>query len=371
MQGQTHNQVISKESLVEDEKPIPPRFWWLKRGAMGFGLLLAMLCVLRFWWGHEAQRRIEAVAREAHARGEPFYPEDYRQAPVPDAENAAVPIQAAIGKLRRDAIPDLTNGSSEPPSSSEMRRLDAMIRHYQPELLLMRSARSRPRVSFSKPQDLDTTSFAWMGQILVSAANYEHAIGDDAAAVEYVCDAIMFADALDQSSATIIPHLVAMGITADTFILLQRISLELSISDHSGRGASPDQLRSLIATLLDERTVHAGAMRGTQGEGTRAINFVPDEGLMSDPLVVRVLNPVYKFDGARVYEFESDNAQAYCQPTFPAARAKLKALSISKTSSLGMLANPVGVWYVDPPPDLPVRVQFKSLTERRIVAGQW
>src|SRR5690348_8116843 len=151
MQGQPINIAISRESSSQDEKPMPPRFWWLKRGAVGFGLLLVMLCILRFWWGHEAERRIEAVARKAHARGEPFYPQDFAEPSVPDAENAAVPILMAIKQLRIDltnGLPNLENGETGTPLPGELPQLMTMIRHFRSEMSLVRQAHGRASVFF-------------------------------------------------------------------------------------------------------------------------------------------------------------------------------------------------------------------------------
>jgi len=255
MQGQTHNQVISKESLVEDEKPIPPRFWWLKRGATGFGLLLAMLCVLRFWWGHEAQRRIEAVAREAHARGEPFYfPQDFLPAPVPDADNAGVPIEAAARRLQADGyeipsqsfdMPEFFGWHSyvrvDQPSPGELPELKAYIRRYENALRLVRSARGRSKVVFSERvggSPLPSSMyFGPIGQLLVTAANNDHATADDRQAVEYAHDALVLVDALKcaRSGGIWAPS----KLDCETTDLLGRISLEISISNTAGKQTSP------------------------------------------------------------------------------------------------------------------------------------
>ena len=71
------------------EKPIPPRYWWLKRLSIAGGCLLVALVALRLWWGWEANRRLQAEIDNYIAAGEPIYPEDFDPEPIPDELNAA------------------------------------------------------------------------------------------------------------------------------------------------------------------------------------------------------------------------------------------------------------------------------------------
>lgn len=49
--------------------PIPPRYWWLKRFLVAGGVLILGLAVLRWWWGWEAERGLQAeIQRYRQAR---------------------------------------------------------------------------------------------------------------------------------------------------------------------------------------------------------------------------------------------------------------------------------------------------------------
>lgn len=348
---------------------MPPRFWWLKRGAIGFGLLLVMLAALRFWWGHEAQRRMDALAREAHARGEPFYPEDFQQQPVPDADNAAMPIEAAVNPLTANfasTIPDLQSGSAGPPTPAERLALDAQLQRVQSGLRLLRLARSRRREEFREPYELDVSQYRRMALILFAAENYKHFTGDDRDALEYLHDALFLADSLDQSTGEISHHQMAIGIDFDVTFRLEQIASNLSVSGQSKLGAQAIQVQSMIAALLDERAMQMGAERGTDGEGTGAFYFIPARGLRINPLIVKLLDPMYKMDAERVYEVESAKARTYGQPTFSAVASKLKFLPTGGRSSLEMFAHPVeAAYHLEPIADVEY---FGCLADRRAAA---
>lgn len=378
MQVQPKNNAISKEMPGEDEKPIPPRFMWLRRGAIGFGLLLVTLCMLRCWWGREAQRRFEAVVREIHSRGEPFYPEDYRQAPVPDAENAAVPIEAAFRKLQAHYLGMALNmgprffgwetpndGSAEHPTPEDLNSFKSTIEFHQAELRLVRLARGRPEVAFTwsagRAPVIQSVYCPVLGQILITAANYQHATASDRESVEYVRDALMLAASLKH--APYVSHHDVLMIDTQVVGLLKRMALELSISNYSENGASPQAVQSLIAALMDDRTMPEYA-RGP----------LLDEFHIMWPQVfngsaIRLFDPIDEFDHARVEEVELADRQATHEATFQAAKAKWKDYPLDDNQSpLGKLAHPLTKCLTVSPPELSFGGYYKVLTERRVVA---
>ena len=49
----------------------------------------------------EVDRRVNAFIAEVKARGEPILPGDFEEKPIPDDENAAIPLKQAEGILPR------------------------------------------------------------------------------------------------------------------------------------------------------------------------------------------------------------------------------------------------------------------------------
>ncbi|MBU0617471.1 MAG: hypothetical protein KKI02_07125, partial [Planctomycetes bacterium] len=79
----------NKPPADDDAPPIPPRYWWLKRILLAVGVLILALSALRWWWGCEAERRLQAKIDEYRAAGQPVTIEDFQFPPVPDEDNAA------------------------------------------------------------------------------------------------------------------------------------------------------------------------------------------------------------------------------------------------------------------------------------------
>lgn len=91
-------------------RPVPVRYWWLKRILFGCGVILIGLVALRIWWGWEANRRLQAGIDGYIAAGEPVYPEDFDQSAVPDDQNAAKMYDDAAAALLTTTKPAMIPG---------------------------------------------------------------------------------------------------------------------------------------------------------------------------------------------------------------------------------------------------------------------
>ena len=71
---------------------VPKRYRWLKRLMILCGALLVGLVLLRWWWGFEANRRLQAQIEQYRAAGQPVYVSEFDAEldAVPDEENAAL-----------------------------------------------------------------------------------------------------------------------------------------------------------------------------------------------------------------------------------------------------------------------------------------
>ena len=92
--------MASSSSNFSGERPIPPRYRWLKRILIAVVTLVIALVVAQRWWAHAADRRYQASIDAARARGEPVLPADFLpDGPVPDSRNAALSLANAAGSL--------------------------------------------------------------------------------------------------------------------------------------------------------------------------------------------------------------------------------------------------------------------------------
>src|SRR2546423_11823154 len=124
---------------VGDEvSPAPARFRKLKRGVVAVLALAALLGATYWWWSCEAQRRLNKLIADAHARGEPILPEDFIQHGNDDPDNAAVLLLQAhasfsftAAEIRIDLNDDPTSNSIPDQKKDE---IAAMIRNHRGEL---------------------------------------------------------------------------------------------------------------------------------------------------------------------------------------------------------------------------------------------
>ena len=250
----------------------PRRFRWLKRGARGFVLLLLITGILRFLWGYEADERFAELGPAARARGEPFYPEDFRQLPIPDEENAAVPIQTAVEQLSAAKVyrSQFVTSEVRPPEAKDLPQIEALLSQCQSELQLVRSARSRPKAIYAgvpsyprfKNGVPNSTSYLTLSRVLGLAAEAARARNRDSDAIEYVRDILVVEDTVGHSRGSYIDHLCMMSLDNIATRLVFQGAADLKVDSDSKTGASREEISKIIALLLDESTLRTCAVNG-------------------------------------------------------------------------------------------------------------
>ncbi len=366
------------ESNTQEAKqstlPIPPRFAWLRHGALAFFLLLLSLAFLRFWWGVEAERRLLLMYSEAsYDRHEPFYPEDFAKSSVPDSENAAVPIQEAINQtdqLGRSDELELDQWDPPAPSESELPAIEAFIGKYRSGMKLVRTALEPPKTSWTA-----VPSFAlklpplWadrkLARILILSAKLERAQGHDGLALEYVEDELALTRVADTSYPSVVTHLVTVGMSDLGTNFIGTSAMNLVISEKPSQGASAEQVRALIKTLLDGQPLVDGAVRDFQGERAIMIDAFPKLASLMGP-AEWMLEPMYKMDGVRMAQMRTHEAEACRQKNWAAARAKFTPERHGIPSNLDEWAHKLSI--AAGPMYQVVQQHFRMMAERRIAA---
>lgn len=373
---------ISQEPTLAN----PPRYRWLKRIGLLVVLVLLALGVLRWWWGHVAQVRLQRVIDAAHARGEPILPEDFTPQSIPEGQNAAVTLQLAAAAIVRDPNSDAMDNDSlsGPFTPLEVNRTDAVAANNGRALRLVRQARSQPRADwglvFHSPippnyslRYLNTQRE--LASIQKWVALGDHAKGKDAEPLERALDLLHQADALQQGTSVVITYLVSIGISALTTDLLERITPDLRVTAHgppTGGTASAGQVRAVIARLLDERGIRGGAVRAWEGERMQAFDQVDSaaagRSVYVPYAIARLVGPMFTLDGTRVAD-DMSQAMASCGlPNWPAAKAArptgTPSANRSEIGSYVHLLSDLSVGWRD----RPVQIMFQAITERRALA---
>lgn len=353
----------------------PSRFRWLKRGARGCVLLLLIAGILRFWWGYEADERFAALGPAARARGEPFYPEDFRQLPIPDEENAAVPIQEAVEQLAGLNLYEFPFVSNEltPPEAKDLPEIQGVLSHCQPALQLVRSARSRPKAVYagvpSYPYFLNTlpnsSSYAMLRRIVGLAGSTALAKNRDDDAVEYIHDLLIIENTFGHARAAATNGLRMRSIDRLADELVFRSAMDLKINPQTASDASRDHVSQLIAALLDEEIFRACSINSYFGERTQIINVVAH----NPPISINWFNePLYKFDCCLLDQHYQMQVDACRQSNWQSARQKESRVLVSAwgASPIQSMMHPLTVV-----PELshdPIFDFFHTLADRRMAA---
>jgi hypothetical protein len=264
------------------DRPVPPRYWWLKRILLAVGVLILALAGLRWWWGHEAERRFEAKIDEYRAADQPVTIEDFQFPSVPDEENAAKFLMDAKGALVRPPAADAFVEDLYSYPEGVVEHADAVGRWVAANaevLRLVRAARSKDKVDwglrFRSPvinmllPQLDPQR--QLGKFLCTAALYQHHTGDDAAAVDTLRDAFAQANKL-RERGVLLSHLVAIATDALAVSEIEVIAPTLRIAsvDKEQRTgpspARPEQVRALLAELLNEEPLRESWRWAMYGE---------------------------------------------------------------------------------------------------------
>lgn len=356
-------------ALEPDAKPHPPRYWWLKRLALAAAVFLLALLGLRWWWGCEAERRLQAKIAEYRAAGQPVLLEDFMPEPIPDEENGAHFLQLAASKITQPAgVSVQVDFLVYDPQlcSDHLDDVHRIIQANQEALELVRAARSKSAADWKVPLSApaffvplpDLSSQRRLAKLTSVAVLYHHLRADDAAAIETVRDGLGIARHVnDVSPFTLIVHLVANAIDSLGVMTLEGIVHNLDVWPErrpvrpNGRPATRAQVQALIRELLDEQALQArwaAAMYGERlcqmetglalSEGRLNLAFLmtggpPAAAPLRDRATAFVLGPAWKLDVIRMMEYTTAYAHAGAAPSWPAARARLPAHPLMTTGA--------------------------------------
>ncbi len=336
-------------------RPIPPRFRWLKRIALAGAVFLLGLVGIRLWWGHVGESRLQAKIAAYHAAGEPILLADFAREPIPDEQNGAYFLEQAAAQLGQpvelsDVIRDLRTGKVVLAAARKYLEDNAEA------LRLVREARSRSATDWQIPlRSPVIATFTFPGvssqralaKMTCAAALYEHALGDDAAALEAIRDDLAISRHVGRMEVGLIADLVGTAIEDLGTTAAEAIAHEIAVTDSPGSespGAQPgtrEQVRALIRDLLDETELRESFRRALRHERMQPLDTVTAlcEGrfsvaglVASGPTLLPSLaertfalfvGPAWKLDALRLMERLDIVARAGTAPNWPTAQQQL------------------------------------------------
>jgi hypothetical protein len=315
------------------------RFRWLKRITWSVvGLLLVLVCV-RWGWGVYADRQLQAEIDRIKAAGEPILLEDFQRAPIPDADNAAIPLTEA-GKIAES----LTGVDVSKIDDERFFEAHARIK------ALIRQARSRPGCDWGARVQSPVIAADWSYLFtqwylllhLGEGARREHRLGNDSAAVETIHDIRFIARML--RAATDIHGGWYLRLNGWAILPIENIAPEIRIADTEAPASgdagpvSRDRVEALIEDLLDERSAMDGSVAAllssrlllvdtAQSVAAGRLNVSVLYGgeydgwteapALGERVIVFVLKPALVLDAVRVMRRTTAVAEAVKEPWRP------------------------------------------------------
>jgi len=376
---------------------MPPRYWWLKRILLAVGVLILALAGLRWWWGYEAERHLQAKIDQYQAAGQPVTIEDFQFPAVPHEHNAAqFLIQAASGIA---VDPNSTLSLSDVLSNEELMETQAsvvrrLIALNDQPLRQARQARTKQQVDwgirFTRPiVNITGTVLPYLSpqrelaRLLCVAAFWQHRNGDDGVAVETLRDAIAQAERVGQIGV-ILAHLTALAIDGLALDTIESVASHLLVADAlatpptASSPARREQVQALIADLLDEETLRENWRWAMYGERLYALDCVNVAvsspgglgALSGGPAPPRpfgwLLKPMFQLDAVFMMEYCTAYAEAGTAPDCPTAQA-LTARYPAFRSGIERVAHVLSSLLL-PALDLMVEVHFRAIAMRRLAA---
>lgn len=379
-----------------DARPIPPRFWWLKRFSLAAAVFVIAMIGVRIWWGHYADRRLQATIARYRAAGQPVTLEDFQTAPIPDEDNAAYYLKEAAAKIVQpedvqiefEALP--ANGQSCAKHAQAVERIIAANRE---PLRLLREARSRriarwgvlfrsPALNVLLPHLAAQRRLAKLASV---AAIHEHQTGRDAEAVAVLRDVLAQGPLAGNEEGFLISHLVGLAIENLAIQTLESVLPDLASAEVDSHGTSSMQpatrreIEAILAELLDEdemrhsyrRSFYAERMLGIDTMQCLCDSRLSLAAVFGGPTalnraVASLLAPSWKLEAVRAAKHVTCYAEAGVAVSWPAAQRFLPAEFDEPKSFAEQVARLLS--FLAMHLDRAVQLQFRAYAQRRMAA---
>jgi hypothetical protein len=246
--------------------PIPPRYWWLKRIALGVVLLLALLLGLRLAWGAAVARHVDRVLADYESAGVPLRLSAFRRPRIPDDQNAVVDLRRADASYVDpvENLPPVRDLARSPETWRDdptivVRTLAAN----EAALNAVRAAAAKPDAQWGET----LTVQAYMGRafnypgtgpvrLLFVQSLFAHRIGDDTLTLESLQQVRSIAEKFNEAQ-TLVGLLRGASLWGGVARNIQEVAPALDLATDERIA----ECEALIEGLLDDRSVQEGLTR--------------------------------------------------------------------------------------------------------------
>jgi hypothetical protein len=232
---------------------------------------------LDLWQGHHQEKMLLAEMEAVRKRGEPIFVEDFAAIAqsVKEEDNAALLLRAAgravnASHISWEKFDDDKIELLEPLSDETARVVAEVLDVNRDALRRLREARGRAEVYWpvavkrplSEMPMPDWQEQKALANLSMGDIAYQHYSGLDSAALERARDMLRMSAAMEEMPLGL-SHLIAVGMSAMAAENLVMMAPALRIGE-SGGAASKQQVRMVIAELLDERAMAEGLRRSVR-----------------------------------------------------------------------------------------------------------
>ena len=308
-----------------EELPFPPRYWWLKRILAAMCVLLLMLLGLRWWWGWDAERKLQARIAEYRALGQPVTLEDFKLPPIPDEDNAAYFLKQAAARIT--VPPGLKidfHDISHDPDTLNLNAADITTLLVANKATFDRIDRAMTcnlldwKVNCTTtnpfPNQPELSQLPELGKLLALATRFAHLQGDDDLALQHLQRQLYIGRVIVGREASLERHLVSMVITSFAYSDIEDIApnLRFNPSERSTSLNRHDRSSELIQELLDESALRENWRQACYGERLLCVNSFQNATSSVGPFFSRsgltnlrhhIRMPMYKLDEILMLEF--------------------------------------------------------------------
>ena len=375
--------------VFEETPPIPPRYWWLKRILAAIGLMIVVLIAIRWWWSWDAQRKLQAKIAEHRALGQPVTLEDFQLPPIPDEENAAYFMKEAITKLTQPAGAQLTIQDISSDYDTILANQDdvrRILEANQEAIVLIYRAAHCPESDWDIPlvspimfrNLFDYSDCKQLVRLLSAASLYEHAVGNDAAAVRDMRELVLYSNRIFGREGSLIGHLTYIASHSYVPYNIETICPNLKIANDNepADAARPAQIRELIRLLLDDPQAGDNWSKAFQWKRMAVLDLFQSmgttknaRGIAPNPSswLLQIIKPITASQAILSLDLFTTWGRAGVTPDYPAA-AKTLAIHPRFSGGIDRIAHFDTLGDIMYSYDRALQLHFRVIALRRLAA---